>query len=82
MEKRGESRERRECSLSVRGRTYEAQGKLHQRWCSLHVQILSCLTDVQKNPIGIYLESVVERGVKGVSRIRRSLSEACVGVVS
>lgn len=36
----------------------------------------------KKTQLVFILSLVVEGGVKGVSRIRRSLSEACVGVMS
>lgn len=74
----------RGCSLKARGTACEAPGKLHQPWSSLHLQINYCLKAVQKKKIkiDIYLEPVMEGAVKGVSRIRKSLSEACVGVMT
>lgn len=79
--KTGEQGRMRKSSLRMKHRVYKEQGKLHQPCSSLYIQTPSCLTDVKKENENWYWACGGE-GVKEVKRIRKSLSEVCVGVMS
>lgn len=72
----------RESSLRIKHRLYATPWKFH--WpcsSSLYLQTPSCLTDVTKGNKNQYC-ACAGGGVKEVRRLRKSLSEACVGVMS